>query len=69
MSTRQVLDFYHHVQKHSGQEVASEFLHLMKEWDGCLTTNEVVDAFYSDSVLIMKHKEAREVINYKSEIS
>lgn len=49
--------FHQRVYEKYGRHIASEFIRLMREWDGGL---DVSNAYYDDDVLKMKLKEAQE---------
>ena len=49
--------FHQRVYEKYGRHIASEFIRLMREWDGGL---DVSNAFYDDDLLDMKLKEAQE---------
>lgn len=52
-----VSEYYNKVYEIHGKHIASRFYFLMCEWDGM---NSVWNAFYDESVLSMKLKEALE---------
>lgn len=53
-----VLDHYYWVVREYGQEIGSKFYRLIKAWDK--DSNDVMNAFYSNDLLMQLTKEAQE---------